>query len=154
MTSPPNSPPPEQQQNPAAPPVITTRRLTARLADISGATFSDDSAAMHVTLIENEGDPPPAATEDPTRLLGGTQTARFRNGEAAIDIVPNSRITPADTRYEVTLSAAPMRRVVKIAMPDRDAELGELIPRPVQGRALRLSTGGVLLLNDGSRLLI
>ena len=133
---------------------IVTRTLTARLFDINAEAYDDGQAALHVFLIRNDDGPVPAATDDPTALITGTQKARFVNGEATLELIPNSRITPANTRYQATLTANPASTVIKFVMPDRDAQLGDLIPRPVQGRALRLSTGGVLLLNDGSRLLI
>ena len=133
---------------------IVTRTLSARLVDLNATAYDDGFAALHVTLIVPDEGPVPAATDDPTALVTGTQKARFVAGAASLELIPNSRITPADTRYMVTLTANPQAANFHIVMPDRDADLADLIPRPVQGRALRLSTGGVLLLNDGSRLLL
>ena len=133
---------------------IVTRTLSARLVDLNAEAYDDGQAALHVSIIVPDSGPVPVATDDPTALITGTQKARFVNGEATLELIPNSRITPADTRYQATLTANPQASTIKFVMPDRDANLADLTPRPVQGRALRLSTGGVLLLNDGSRLLL
>ena len=133
---------------------IVTRTLSARLVDINAEAYDDGQAALHVSIIVPDSGPVPIATDDPTALVTGTQKARFVNGAASLELIPNSRLTPADTRYQATLTSNPQAVNFNFVMPDRDADLADLIPRPVQGRALRLSTGGVLLLNDGSRLLL
>ena len=153
MTSPPNSPPPEQQQDPAAPPVITTRTLTAELVTLSEINSTNVPASLTVWL-DYDGAPPQAT--DTGELYLGQHNAPFDDtGTLTLELVPNSRITP-HTRYRASLAVTgDEARVFVFTMPDRDADLVDLIPRVIPpARGLALSGGGVLLLSDGSRLLV
>ena len=133
---------------------IVTRTLTARLADINATAHDDGIARLKLRLDIPAGDPVPVTVDTPETMITGEQETGFTGGIATLDVIPNSRLTPSDTRYVAQLTANTGQTVWRIVMPDRDADFADLIPRPVQGRALRLSTGGVLLLNDGSRLLL
>ena len=134
---------------------LVTRTLTARLRTLTEINDGPVVGSLSVWVDVDEGEPPPRSNDDDSWIAGLYGPKKFVDGTATFELVPNSRLTPDGTRYKAELFVAKSRRVMTFTMPDNDAALDDLVPRTVrQARGLALSGGGVLLLSDGSRLLV
>lgn len=99
---------------------VTGRIVTPQSGEpIAGATIS-------LTPVDDRAGPAIGPTDEPGAVVGGTSTATTdADGRFTLEVIPTDG---RDWRYEATITL-PGRppRTVYLDVPDRDAELGELI---------------------------